>query len=95
VTPTGEWVEEALTLDPAATCNQLFPFHGNPRVAAGGPTASDILKCQLTEMDRTTYPVVFTDEEWSRLQAVFPDGVCNWSQPGVGQVPLEGTWLRF
>lgn len=95
VTPTGEWVDEALTLDPAATCNQLFPFHGNPRVAAGGPTASDKLKCQLTEMDRTTYPVDFTDEEWSRLQAVFPDGVCDWAQPGVGQVPLEGTWLRF
>lgn len=46
-------------------------------------------------MDRTVYPVDFTDEEWGRLQAVFPDGVCDWSQPGVGQVPLEGTWLRF
>jgi transposase len=46
-------------------------------------------------MDRTVYPVELTDEEWSRLQAVFPEGVCDGSQPGVGQVPLEGTWLRF
>ncbi|HEX5695302.1 MAG TPA: DUF6351 family protein [Acidimicrobiia bacterium] len=57
--------------------------------------ASDILKCQFTEMDRTVDPVECTDEEWRRLQAVFPDGVCDWSQAGFGQVPLEGTWLRF
>jgi hypothetical protein len=23
------------------------------------------------------------------LNAVFPDGVCDWSRPGIGQVPLS------
>jgi hypothetical protein len=38
--------EEPTTLDPAAGCNQLFPIHENVRIAAGGPLAGDILKCQ-------------------------------------------------
>jgi hypothetical protein len=25
----------------------------------------------------------------------FPDGVCDWSKPGVGQQKLAGTWLKF
>jgi hypothetical protein len=93
--PGGQRIVEPLTLDPDAECNQLFPIHGNPRIAAGGPTSSVILKCELTDLAREDYLVEFTDEQWSRLQAVFPDGVCDWTRPGVGQVPLEETWLRF
>ncbi|GGI04159.1 DUF6351 family protein [Egicoccus halophilus] len=95
VAADGTRIDEPITLDPSAACNQLFPYHRNPRVVAGGPTASDVLKCQLQPLDRASYGVEFTDEQWARLQAVFPDGVCDWSQPGVGQVPLQGTWLRF
>jgi hypothetical protein len=84
-----------MTLDPDSDCNQLFPFHGNPRIAAGGPTSQDVVKCQLTGLERDTYSVSFTDDQWIRLQAVFSDGVCDWSQPGVGQRPLEDTWIRF
>ncbi|MGW0504552.1 DUF6351 family protein [Micromonospora sp. NPDC003241] len=95
VAADGERVVETLTLDPAARCNQLFPFHRNPRVEAGGPTSSAVLKCRLAPVDRAAYGVDFTDEQWQRLRAVFPDGVCDWSRPGVGQVPLTGTWIRF
>lgn len=95
VTPTGERIDEPATLDPAAACNLLFPFHANPRVVAGGPTGGDILKCRLAVKDPADYPVAFTEDQWNRLQLVFPDGVCDWSQPGVGQVPLVGTWLRY
>jgi hypothetical protein len=95
VAPSGERIVEALTLDPASSCNQLFPFHDNPRIAAGGPTASDVLKCRLTEMNRSAYPVGLGDDQWDRLQLVFPEGVCDWSQSGIGQVPLVGTWLGF
>jgi hypothetical protein len=95
VAPTGELIVEPLTLDPAAQCNQLFPYHRNPRVVAGGPTGSDVLKCQLKELDRSAYSVSFTDEQWQRLQVVFPGGVCDWSKPGVAKVPLAETWIRF
>jgi hypothetical protein len=38
--------------------------------------------------------VPFTDDEWATLEATFPDGVCDWSQPGQGQGPAQ-TWLRY
>lgn len=95
VTPGGERIDEPVTLDPGSACNQLFPFHGNPRIAAGGPTSQDVLKCELTTLERDAYPVSFTDDQWGRLQAVFADGTCDWSQPGVGHVPLEETWIRY
>lgn len=95
VSPTGEWIAEELTLDPAARCNQLFPYHRNPRVVAGGPTTSAVIKCQLQPLDRAAYGVAFTDEQWQRLRDVFPDGICDWSKPGIGQVPLADTWIRF
>jgi hypothetical protein len=95
VTPAGVRIDEPMTLNPDSDCNQLFPFHGNPRIAAGGPTSQEVVKCQLTGLERDAYSVTFTDDQWSRLQAVFSDGVCDWSQPGVGQRPLEDTWIRF
>ena len=52
-------------------------------------------KCGLTSLERESFPVSFTDDQWSRLQSVFPEGICDWSQTGVGQVPIAGTWLRF
>ncbi|GIJ27357.1 hypothetical protein Vqi01_25190 [Micromonospora qiuiae] len=91
----GDRIVEKLSLDPAAECNQLFPFYRNPRVIAGGPTSSAVLKCQLQPLDRSAYSVTFTNEQWQRLQAVFPGGVCDWSKPGVGQVPLANTWIRW
>ncbi|NDL55570.1 DUF6351 family protein [Phytoactinopolyspora mesophila] len=91
----GQRIDEELTLDPSARCNQLFPFHATPRAAAGGPLAADVLACQLEPLDRSGYGAVFTGSEWQRLNAVFPDGVCDWSLPGAGQVELSGTWTRF
>jgi hypothetical protein len=29
------------------------------------------------------------------LQAAFPDGVCDWSKPGIGQDAVPQTWLSF
>ena len=55
----------------------------------------------LVPLDRSAYaypgglPVPFTDSEWTRLEAAFPDGVCDWSQPGVGLLPLVYMCIRF
>jgi hypothetical protein len=38
--------------------------------------------------------VIFTDNQKARLATVFPDGVCNWAVPGVGQVPVN-PWNTF
>lgn len=71
-----------------------------PRQESGGPAANDVLACQLKPLDRSAYrlpgglPIPFTDAQWARLQAVFPDGVCEWALPGIGQGPAE-TWLAY
>lgn len=44
----------------------------------------DTNKCVLKPLRRIDYyPIAFSDEQWSRLQAAFPTGVCDWSQKGV------------
>ncbi|MFC7404522.1 DUF6351 family protein [Georgenia alba] len=91
----GSFVSETISYSDEGVCNEAFPYHADPRVVAGGPLASDVLKCALQPLDRDAYPVEFTDAQWARLEQAFPTGVCDWSAPGVGQVPLAGTWLDF
>jgi uncharacterized tannase-like protein DUF6351 len=76
-------------------CRDSYPLHNDPRTAAGAPRRNDVLKCQLKPIDTNDYKVTFTAAQTSRLRALFPSGVCDWTKQGVGQVPLEGTWLRY
>lgn len=89
-----EHVEPA-TMDSASAYNIAYPIHGNPRMAAGGPPTNDVLKCQLKPVDARDYKVAFTAEQARRLRQMFPSGVCDFSRPGVGQVPLAGTFVRY
>jgi len=79
--------------DGATACNTLYPTNSFPREVAGADIASDIIKCQLKPLTPSDYAVPFSPEQWARLQAIFPSGVCNWSQPGVEQQGLSGTWI--
>jgi hypothetical protein len=76
-------------------CNTLYPTFPAPRMIAGGPVTNDVLKCQLKPVDPGDYRVALTDSDLLRLRTVFPEGVCDWSKPGVGQGKLAGTWLRY
>jgi hypothetical protein len=79
----------------AEFCDQNVPYYASPRIAAGGPTSHDVLKCQLKPLDRDDYPgVTFTDAQWAQLEAAFPTGVCDWSQPGVDVQPSV-PWLSY
>jgi hypothetical protein len=72
----------------AALCDAepLLVPHTSPRQVAGGPLAENILKCALRPIDRADYAAVgLTDDQFARLSAAFPDGVCDFSKPGVGQ----------
>ncbi|WP_017586673.1 DUF6351 family protein [Nocardiopsis ganjiahuensis] len=77
------------------SCADAFPTYGSPRTAAGGPLASDVVKCRLTGFDEDTYPVEFDEEQAERAQEVFAEGVCDWSEPGQGQRPPKGPWQSF
>ena len=88
-------IMEKQTRDPDSRCAQLYPPGSFPREVAGGPLAVDIQKCRLKPVDLSDYSVEFTEQEVARLREIFPDGVCDWTVPGVEQRPLRGTWQVF
>ena len=79
---------------PSEVCDETVEAYGTPRFAAGEPITDDVLKCQLQPLRRTDFPVVFTDDQWSRLEKAFPTGVCNYGKPGVDQQKTV-TWLTY
>lgn len=92
----GARYKEPATMGGSGMCNTLYPKTPAPRMVAGGPLSDDVLKCQLKPIDDADYaPAVFSGPEKLRLQAIFAQGVCDFSKPGVGQAPLKGTWLRY
>lgn len=70
-----------------AQCNadKYLAVHQSPRQVAGGARTEDALKCQLKPLDTSEYSGRLSPAQVTRLQAVFPGGVCDWSKPGVGQ----------
>jgi len=80
--PTGRQTD--MTKCEAAVAR--YKVFSSPRQVAGGPLTENILKCRLKPLNAVDYaPVTFTSAQWARLQAVFADGVCDWSERGVGQ----------
>ena len=66
------------------TCNGTWQYYGAPRIAAGGPLTQDVMKCRTTRLSRASYGVIaFTDDQWTRLQAAFPNGVCDYGRRGA------------
>ncbi len=95
--PTAtSFVAEPQTLSSTANtaCNTAYPSWTNPRYIAGGPIQANIYKCQLKPVSTADYTVTFTPAEMTRLNTIFPGGVCDWTKPGVNQTPLV-TWPSF
>ncbi len=70
--------------------------YGTPRTVAGDTETADNFDCQLKPMDRNDdYGLLpFTDAQWEQLQAVFPDGVCDYRAPGKAKQSTV-AWLRY
>ena len=67
-------------------CRLINPIFTTPRMVAGEPITTDQNKCRLKPHRRGDYfPIVFTNDEWNKLNSAFPTGVCDWSRPGYGQ----------
>ncbi|MEX1162698.1 MAG: DUF6351 family protein [Nitriliruptor sp.] len=76
----------------------------SPRIEAGGGDSvvgftDDTLDCQtmpLEDFDYAgqAYTEVFTEAEQATLEATFPDGVCDYSKPGVG-FQAATAWLTY
>ena len=53
------------------------------------------LSSHLKRLDAADYEVEFSAEEWGALEAIFPDGVCDWPQGDLYGEGYQGTWLSF
>lgn len=74
----------------------VVPILGTPRTVAGDAISTDTNKCQLKALDRADDygPTAFTDAQWTQMQSLFPDGVCDFSKPGVSQQATI-PWLVY
>ncbi|HEV3041920.1 MAG TPA: DUF6351 family protein [Candidatus Angelobacter sp.] len=91
----GNKIVEPASFNSQGKCNTLHPVHGEPRLAAGAPLTNDVLKCQLKSIEYSDYKVAFADAQKARMAKIYPNGVCDFSKPGVDQVGLKGTYQRY
>lgn len=89
-----ERVAEQADANNGGRCGEAMPYFRNTRMAAGGPLSDDVLKCQLKPLTMSDYRGL-SPAQFSRLQAVFSLGVCDYTRPSVGFQPLQSGWLSF
>ncbi|MFV0476397.1 MAG: DUF6351 family protein [Parahaliea sp.] len=69
-------------------CSNYFQTYSTSRIVAGAPLAGDVFKCALQSIDDAISKGLYGDwaptvEQRERLQAIFPSGVCDYTQPGI------------
>ncbi len=90
-----QFIAEKQTLGTGGTqCNILWPSYRFPRMEAGGPLASNNLKCQLKPVDLADYKLSFSAADLSRLRTIFPSGVCDFSKAGANFAKVV-PWASF
>jgi hypothetical protein len=80
-----------------ALCGEaVVPIYGTPRTVAGDALSTDTNKCQLKPLNRSDNygPIPMTDAQWMALQKLYPDGVCDFTKPGVDQQDTV-PWLTY
>ena len=94
-TAEGEKIVEPLTFDGKGRCNQLYPAHSDPHIAAGAPLTDDILKCALKPVSARDYSQPLTPDQLAQIKTVFSQGVCDYTRPGIAQQRVDGVWHRY
>ncbi len=88
---TNVW-DGILNNNPDGACTQRFPIFSTSRVVAGGPFKGSIFKCQLKSVSEAItngdYGVWAPNPAQKfMLEKIFPQGVCNFSNPDAGLPP--------
>ncbi|HEX4918242.1 MAG TPA: DUF6351 family protein, partial [Limnobacter sp.] len=95
--PTGQ---SAQVTSPIATVQQTLvqTRFGTPRTVAGDDIRTLANKCVLKPVDPADYagiPAIRDAAAFAaQVKQIFPEGVCDYTKPGVGVVPTQ-TWLRY
>ena len=71
-------------------CTERFDIHSSSRRVAGGPYRGGVFKCALQPVGTAIANGLYgswapSAEEQVRLEQVFPNGVCDFTQPDVGR----------
>jgi hypothetical protein len=74
------------------TCTQTYPLHSTSRIVAGGPLRGGVYKCALQSVGRALASGLYggwqpTADERTRLEQIFPTGVCDYARGDVGRPP--------
>jgi len=84
VMASGEHVWDGI-LDSQAkgTCTQAFPMYSTSRIVAGAPLEGGVFKCRLKSVSAAITDGTYgswkpTLSEIQKLQAIFPEGVCDY-----------------
>jgi hypothetical protein len=88
-------IEQEQSFAGNSRCNELYPAYPTPRIAAGATLANDVVSCQLRPINPADYSVRFTSDQSAELEAVFPQGVCNWSLGDASKARHQGAWISF
>ena len=74
----------------------VVPKYATPRIVAGDSVQAITNKCQLKPLNRAdNYGLrPLSDAQWTAMQAIFPEGVCDFSKPPVGFGPTI-PWLTY
>jgi hypothetical protein len=73
-------------------CTQRFPIYSTSRIVAGGPFKGSIFKCELKPVSQAITDGDYglwtpSEAQEAMIESIFPDGVCDFSQPDVGLPP--------
>ncbi|MDR5757356.1 DUF6351 family protein [Caballeronia sp. LZ035] len=83
-------------LQPGLCSNSVIPVYQTPRIVAGESVAVDVNKCERKPLNRSDNygSTPFSDQQWAQMQAIFPSGICDFSQPGVDQTGAV-PWMTY
>jgi hypothetical protein len=80
---------------PAAECDAVVQAYSDPQIEGGMPKTDDTLRCNIKPLRRSDYAnVTFTDAQWTAMQRLFPNGICDFSKPGVDRVKTT-PWQTY
>lgn len=73
---------------PVGACMQVYPAYMTSREIAGAPISGDIFKCQTQSVSHAiengVYGRIDMTPYQETLEDIFPEGVCDFTQPGLG-----------
>ncbi len=77
---------------PAGACTQQYPVYSTSRIVAGGPLKGGVFKCALQSVQEAIDGGLYgwwspSPAQQAQLEAIFPDGVCDYSRPDAGLPP--------